>query len=145
MHHNFWYTRVGHNLEMSELNACFGRFQLQDWKKMESDRVKFCQILYEELKNVSAAQVYEMPAESGSPFVFPVRLRDTSSLSVGKCMEILGNRGVEIRSLMGGTITEQPAYDSIPTDSLKNCLTISKEVSIFKFSSNFFVLRINCL
>ena len=58
MHHNFYYVRVGHNLEMSgkrhptmrmvcsfqptrnqfplspphaELNACFGRFQLQDW------------------------------------------------------------------------------------------------------------------
>ena len=113
---------------MSELNACFGRFQLQDWKRMEASRVKHYEILYEQLKDVSKASVYPMVEGCGSPFVFPVRIKDTSSVSVDKYMDILGKRGVEIRSLMGGTITEQPAYSSIPTDSLSNCLNISKEV-----------------
>lgn len=54
MHHNFWYTRVGHNLEMSELNACFGRFQLQSWTSMESSRIKYYEILYEKLKNLNS-------------------------------------------------------------------------------------------
>jgi len=112
---------------MSELNACFGRFQLQNWKEMESARVKFYEILYENLKDLTAVRVYPMVSGCGSPFVFPVRIVDTASLSVDKCMKILGNRGVEIRSLMGGTITEQPAYTHIPTDSLSNCLSISKE------------------
>jgi len=28
LNHNFWYERLGINVEISELNACFGRFQL---------------------------------------------------------------------------------------------------------------------
>jgi len=36
MHHHFSYARPGFNLEMSELNACFGRFQLRGWKEQES-------------------------------------------------------------------------------------------------------------
>ena len=54
MHHNFWYTRVGHNLEMSELNAAFGRFQLRQWEQMESSRIQYYQILYDALKEVDA-------------------------------------------------------------------------------------------
>lgn len=54
MHHNFWYTRVGHNLEMSELNACFGRFQLQNWTEMEAARVKYYEILYEKLNSLKS-------------------------------------------------------------------------------------------
>ena len=70
-----------------------------------------------------------MSKECGSPFVFPVRIKDVSRLDIKTCMEKLGKRGVEIRSLMGGTITEQPAYRHLPTDSLANCLTISEQVS----------------
>lgn len=69
----------------------------------------------------------------GSPFVFPIRIMDSTNLNVDKCMNILGEKGVEIRSLMGGTITEQPAYRHIPTDSLSNCLEISKEVSYNRY------------
>ena len=81
----------------------------------------------------------------GSPFVFPIRILDKQNLSVDKCMNILGEKGVEIRSLMGGTITEQPAYRHIPTDSLSNCLEISKEVRfiLLKKINNLLIVFLN--
>ena len=51
MHHNFYYSRYGHNLEMSELNACFARFQLKDWEEMEGRRMKYYSILYSALRS----------------------------------------------------------------------------------------------
>ena len=64
----------------------------------------------------------------GSPFVFPIRL--LNGQSVIEVMKILGEKGVEIRSLMGGSITKQPAYVHIPKDNLKNCQEISEQVKI---------------
>ena len=77
--------------------------------------------------------VYPMAEGCGSPFVFPIRLTDPQRVTVQDSMEKLASQGVEIRSLMGGTITEQPAYRHIPTDSLAECLAISREVSSLSF------------
>ena len=56
MHHNFWYSRVGHNLEMSELNAAFGRFQLLKWETMEDTRLDHFQILFEGLQDLDSIE-----------------------------------------------------------------------------------------
>lgn len=62
MHHNFWYVREGHNLEMSELNACFGRYQLAMWEEMEARRTQFYATLYTALADVSAVTgEFEIP------------------------------------------------------------------------------------
>jgi len=124
MHHNFWYVRTGHNLEMSELNACFGRFQLRDWHKMENSRFKHYEILYDTLQNLPNIRVWPMVKGCSSPFVFPIKVQDNQTVK-----QLLGEfeqRGVEIRSLMGGAISEQPAYSHIPTGKLDNCLDMSQ-------------------
>ena len=56
MHHSFWYVRQGHNIEMSELNACFGRYQLIDWKENEERRVKYYNYLYNALSSSPSIQ-----------------------------------------------------------------------------------------
>jgi CDP-6-deoxy-D-xylo-4-hexulose-3-dehydrase len=38
LNHNFWYVREGVNLELSELNACFARWQLKTWPQQEKLR-----------------------------------------------------------------------------------------------------------
>ncbi len=38
LNHNFWYVREGINVEMSELNACFARWQLRGWPEQEAKR-----------------------------------------------------------------------------------------------------------
>ena len=47
-------------------------------------------------------------------------------------------RGVEIRSLMGGAITKQPAYANFPNDGLANCLYIGEKVCFYSPSHLYF-------
>lgn len=118
MNHHFWYVRRGHNLEMSELNACFGRFQLRDWRQQEALRIDHYRRLYAALSPLSECRVYPLPEASGSPFVFPITLKNRS---LPETAAALAERGVEVRTLMGGSIQRHPAYADLPNDGLANC------------------------
>ena len=109
--HQFTYENIGVNVEMSELNAAFGRWQLRCFPKDEEKRLQNYQLLYEHLKDCVGIRVYPHPDSNGSLFVFPVQL--TNGLSVGKAYEILRKKGVEIRTLMGGVTNEQPAFNHL--------------------------------
>eukprot|EP00475_Leptophrys_vorax_P002224 TRINITY_DN11260_c0_g1_i1.p1 TRINITY_DN11260_c0_g1~~TRINITY_DN11260_c0_g1_i1.p1 ORF type:complete len:435 (+),score=83.53 TRINITY_DN11260_c0_g1_i1:420-1724(+) len=128
MHHHFNYVRPGHNLEMSELNACFGRFQLMRWEQDEAKRIRHYDTLYSALKDIKHVKVWARVPGCGSPFVFPIALDVGNSEYIKK--EIM-SFGVELRSLMGGGIHEQPAWSDVPNDGLSNCKYIS--------SASFFV------
>ena len=119
--HQFTYVRPGHNLEMSELNAAFGRFQLARWSEMESARKSRYAILYEALAD-SALDVWAPPEGSGSPFVFPFAIRSGSADAFSRR---LAARGVESRTLMGGPIADQPAFRTIAHDGLANARALS--------------------
>ena len=98
------------------------RFYTKNLRISHQSKVRL--LVYPKYEGIHCVLVYPMVKDCGSPFVFPIRIKDTDQLSVDKCMNVLGKRGVEIRSLMGGTITEQPAYSHVPTDSLSNCISI---------------------
>lgn len=117
MDHNFWYERVGYNLEMSELNAAFGRFQLRSFDKQEVNRLWRYETLYNSLRDIPRVRVYPRPDTGGSPFVFPITLEMGSAREVA---QILKSRGVEVRSLMGGDIADHPAFRGLPHDGLVN-------------------------
>lgn len=116
--HNFWYLRTGHNLELSELNACFGRYQLQTWTAQEARRRHHHEILRERLTGLEGVTIYPAPADQGTPFVFPISL----ATAFGGDLEArIAARGVEVRTLMGGVITDQPAYHDVLRDDLERC------------------------
>ena len=127
IHHNFHYVRSGHNLEMSELNACFGRFQLGQWEAHEARRRAHYATLHAALRDVPGLRVYAAPVDNGSPFVFPFTLR--SGRAEGLARRLM-ERGVEVRTLMGGAITRQPAWKDVPHDGLVNCTALA-EASLF--------------
>ena len=112
--HQFTYVRPGHNLEMSELNAAFGRFQLRTWSAQESARRERYAILFEALAGKRDSVVYAPPEGSGSPFVFPFTVGGDAAPLAAK----LASRGVEARTLMGGAIVDQPAYAALANDGL---------------------------
>ena len=120
--HQFWYVREGHNLELSELNACFGRFQLASFDAQEQRRKQHYATLFQALQGLATVQLHAAPAESGSPFVFPITVRSGDARPL--CARLLA-RGVEVRSLMGGAITRQPAYRHLPDDGLARCVALS--------------------
>lgn len=106
--HQFTYENIGLNVEMSELNAAFGRWQLLRFKKDEERRFQNYNVLYESLKDADGIRVYAHPDCKGSLFVFPVQLKN--GMTVRDAYKILRPKGVEIRTLMGGVTNEQPAF-----------------------------------
>jgi hypothetical protein len=75
--------------------------------------------------------VYGMRDGCGSPFVFPISLLHKTIYDVKDRLEA---EGVEIRSLMGGAITLQPAYAKFDSDGLPNCLAIGNSVLFYYYS-----------
>ncbi len=122
INHNFWYVREGQNLELSELNACFGRYQLLTWDEQERTRLAHYATLFSALQDIDGVTVYPLPQKCGSPFVFPITVAHLDLLDI---TDRLSARGVETRTLMGGAITRQPAYSDLPTDGLTNCNALS--------------------
>lgn len=106
--HQFTYERIGLNVEISELNACFGKWKLKRFDEEEEIRKKHYATLYDVLSENKNIRVYKQPDISGSPFVFPITL--PKELNVKKAWEFLSAKGVEIRTLMGGVSNEQPAF-----------------------------------
>lgn len=106
--HQFTYERPGVNVEMSELNACFGRWQLERWESIEAKRRRNYQTLYSLLCSNPNLKVWPVDADEPSRFVFPIRL--INGTTVRDAWEMLAPKGVEIRTLMGGATCEQPAY-----------------------------------
>lgn len=121
--HNFTYVRTGINVEMSELNACFGRFQLRDWEEMEKKRKLHYAILFDALQGVPGITTWQAPENSGSPFVFPIAYDTMTGMEAA---EKLGKHDVEARTLMGGTMIDQPAFTGWAHDGNKNARALSE-------------------
>ena len=105
--HEFTYERLGFNVELSELNACFGRWQLARWDEYEARRKAHYDALHGALSGRDDVQLWARP-EGGSPFVFPFRLRN--GMDVETAHRLLAERGVEARKLMGGVLNQQPGF-----------------------------------
>lgn len=106
--HQFTYERIGVNVEMSELNACFGRWQLSQWQQIEADRRCNYHLLYKLLCRNPNLTVWPADEDSPSGFVFPIRLQN--GMKVSDAWNLLAPKGVEIRTLMGGATCTQPAF-----------------------------------
>ena len=109
--HQFTYERIGVNVEISELNACFGRWQLRRWEHYEVRRRENYQALYETLKANPNLKVWNVGSEEPSRFVFPIRL--VNGMTVKDAWELLSPKSVEIRTLMGGATCTQPAFKTL--------------------------------
>lgn len=123
--HQFTYERIGVNVEISELNACFGRWQLRSWPTIESMRITRYLMLYKRLKDNPHLQVWKHHIYDDSKFVFPIRLKN--GMNVRQAWELLSPKGVEIRTLMGGATCTQPAFaDLAISDSQHNAMEMAE-------------------
>lgn len=121
--HQFHYVRAGYNLEMSELNACFGRWTLRARAEDEAKRLRNWAALDDVLARVGALVTYR-PADVGcSPFVYPITVRGDDARPL---VDRLLARGVEVRSWMGGPIVDQPAWAHLAHDGLPNARAIAR-------------------
>ena len=123
--HQFTYENISVNIEMSELNACFGRWQLKNWKEIENQRQRNYQTLYDIVSANTNLLVYPFHnARHDSPFVFPVFCKNKS---VNDIYEFLKKKNIEIRTLMGGATCQQPAFtNKISYDNCSNAIYMSQ-------------------
>jgi len=122
LNHNFWYVREGVNLELSELNACFARWQLRSWDQQESLRWEHWRTWATALAGLEGVQTW--PAKQNiSPFVIPIAIEPIRFSSV---TDRIQQAGVEVRSLMGGAIHRHPAYRHLAHGRLSNCEHIGR-------------------
>jgi len=119
--HFFHYVRDGLNLELSELNACFGRWSLRRHGEDEAKRALHYAILREALG--SRLITYDAPEVSVTPFVFPITVRSADARPL---IDRLFARGVEARSLMGGVIADQPAFRELPRGDLSHARDLAR-------------------
>ncbi len=119
--HFFHYVRDGMNLEMSELNACFGRWSLRHHDADEAKRALHYAILREGLDD--RAITYPAPDVGVTPFVFPITVRSEDARPL---IDRLFARGVEARSLMGGVIADQPAFRELPRGELTHARELAR-------------------
>ena len=111
--HFFHYVRRGFNLEMSELNACFGRWSMRRFRGDELRRAQHYALL---LDAVGDRAITYRPADvSVTPMVFPITVRAADARPT---IDRLLARGVEARSCMGGVIADHPAFRDLPSDGL---------------------------
>lgn len=120
--HNFFYVQEGINVEMSELNACFGRFHLNTWPVQESRRLENYQLALDLLKEMTSAKTFPLSTPL-SPFVFPILVDKESRQAI---MERILEEEVEVRSLMGGASHLQPAFKALKHDGLVECESVSR-------------------
>ena len=114
--HQFTYERIGANLEMSELNACFGRWQFRDYEVMEKIRLDYYQYLYALCSSNPNLRVWRAPDVKTSAFVFPVQM--VNGWTIYDAYEVLSRKGIEIRTLMGGVCNEQAAFRKLLNQEL---------------------------
>ena len=127
--HQFTYERLGVNVEMSELNASFGRWQLRSWDEMEAKRRRNYAILRDRLRDKEGIQVWDAPDVGRSAFVFPVRL--CNGMNVTDAWRILKAEGIEIRTLMGGVSNEQVAFREILDSATLRIAHVMAETTFF--------------
>ena len=117
LNHSFWYQREGINVEMSELNACFARWQLRSWPAQEERRWEHWRIWESALTHIPRVETW--PAHANiSPFVFPIGVAPEK---YGVLTRQILAQGVEVRSLMGGAMHYHPAYQHMAHIRLKQC------------------------
>lgn len=126
--HNFYYTNQGFNLEISELNAAFGNYQLQRWEQIENKRKQNYERYYNFFVRFPFFNVKPPEEKQCSPFVFPIIIKDEAPFKAPEITNYLLERGIEVRDFMGGSAVFQPAFtDKLKYSDITNCIKVSKK------------------
>ena len=98
--HRYYYTRIGLNFKMSEMQAAFGREQLKRLDGFIAKRKDNYKTLADALGESYNSEI--------SPFAYPL-----FSKNKRKEMEILNDADIDTRTMFAGNILEHPAFKNI--------------------------------
>ena len=127
--HRYYFTEIGYNLKMTDLQAAIGAAQLDKLPAFIMKRKKHFRILYEHLQKY--ADVLELPSWSSKAdpawFAFPITVKPTAPFNRKTLTRYLEAQRIETRFLFAGNILAQPGYRNIAcrvTGDLANTTTV---------------------
>lgn len=112
--HKYTYSRIGYNLQATDMQAAMGIAQLKKLPSFLDVRRRNFKILREKLQAFEA--FFYLPkstVEDTAWFGFPLTLRNDWYFTRKQAMEFLNNKGVGTRVLFAGDIRRQPGYKNI--------------------------------
>jgi CDP-6-deoxy-D-xylo-4-hexulose-3-dehydrase len=116
--HKYIYTRIGYNLNGSEMSAAMGIAQLKKLPGFLEIRRRNFRLLYDGLKKY--ADIFVMPREvipNTAWFAFPLTIKEEAKFSRRDIVKHLQDNGIGTRPIMAGNIARQPAFIGKVTQS----------------------------
>lgn len=114
--HRYYFTEIGYNLKMTEVQAAIGLPQLKKLPEFVQARKANFNRLYSGLQQFEEYLVLPVWDVKADPawFAFTLAVREKAPFSRRELNEYLRERKVETRYLFAGNILHQPGYRSIP-------------------------------
>jgi CDP-4-dehydro-6-deoxyglucose reductase, E1 len=113
--HRYYFTEIGYNLKMTDLQAAIGAAQLDKLPAFIEKRKKHFRLLYEHLKKYENALILPTWSAQADPawFAFPITVRPEARFTRTALTRYLEAHHVETRFLFAGNILKQPGYQHI--------------------------------
>ena len=114
--HRYYFSEIGYNLKMTEVQAAIGLPQLQKLPEFIRARQKNFTKLYAGLQQYEEYLVLPVWHPKADPawFAFTLAVREDAPFTRRELNEYLREHKVETRYLFAGNILQQPGYRSIP-------------------------------
>jgi CDP-6-deoxy-D-xylo-4-hexulose-3-dehydrase len=114
--HRYYYTEIGYNLKLTDVQAAMGAAQLEKLPSFIAARKRNFDWLYKGLKPYEEFLVLPTwhPKADVSWFAFPLTVRPTAPFTRRDLTDWLEKHLIETRLLFAGDIRQQPAYRNIP-------------------------------
>jgi CDP-6-deoxy-D-xylo-4-hexulose-3-dehydrase len=113
--HKYIYSHIGYNLKMTDMQAAVGLAQLQKLPGFIERRKRNFAAIKEGLRDLDEFFVLPEATPNSDPgwFGFPILLRSEAPFSREQVVQYLEDRKIATRSLFGGNLVRQPAYQNV--------------------------------
>ncbi len=113
--HRYYFTEIGYNLKMTDIQAAIGIPQLAKLPEFAWTRKRNFQVLYNDLKAYEEVLVLPSWSPKADPawFAFTIAVRETAPFTRQDLNTYLREHKVETRYLFAGNILHQPGYRDI--------------------------------
>ncbi len=114
--HRYYFTEIGYNLKMTDVQAAIGIPQIAKLESFVAARKRNFQILYEGLLPYQDRLILPEWSPKADPawFAFTLAVPETAPFTRRELNDYLKERKIETRYLFAGNILHQPGYANIP-------------------------------
>lgn len=112
--HKYTYSRIGYNLNNTEMAAAIGIEQLNKLPGFIQQRITNFNHLYNLMLKYQGFFVMPKSVIENTPwFGYPIIIKDGATFTRKEMMEYLNQQGIGTRLLFAGNISRQPAYKCV--------------------------------